>query len=69
MEDSDGLRISVTDDGRGMPATVGRGGMGLRIMQHRCGLIEASFDIRSADPHGTAVEIRLYRNPKRDVTA
>jgi signal transduction histidine kinase len=51
--------LAIRDDGRGFiysPQTTE--GLGLRIMQHRCGLIDAEFEIRSAPDHGT--EVRCY---------
>lgn len=48
--------LSVEDDGFGLPATEGRGeGMGLRIMEHRTGLIGGSFEIDSSPGSGTRI--------------
>ncbi|MCG6889951.1 MAG: PAS domain S-box protein [Gammaproteobacteria bacterium] len=51
--------LAIRDNGRGFnhPAQTSDG-LGLRIMQHRCGLIDAEFEIRSAPERGT--EVRCY---------
>lgn len=54
-----GVRLSITDDGVGLPDPVpATRGMGLNIMRHRSAIIGASFDIRRAG-HGTRVECTL----------
>jgi signal transduction histidine kinase len=53
-----GWKLSVSDDGKGLPGTQPAGeGMGIRIMRHRAGLIGAGFAIRPAPGRGTLVEI------------
>ena len=48
--------LSVEDDGIGLPAAEARGeGMGLRIMEHRTGLIGGSFEIESSPGSGTRI--------------
>lgn len=48
--------LSVEDDGAGLPPEGARGaGMGLRIMEHRTGLIGGSFCIESSPGSGTRV--------------
>jgi two-component system CheB/CheR fusion protein len=48
--------LSVTDDGIGMEnATSSSGGMGLRIMHYRAGLIGATLDFEAASGSGTTV--------------
>ncbi|HEV3417966.1 MAG TPA: PAS domain S-box protein, partial [Pirellulales bacterium] len=65
LENQDGLRISVRDDGRGMPTkNGGSSGMGLRIMQHRCGLIAGTLKIEAAPGGGTIVSCHLNRERK-----
>jgi len=51
------LTIDVRDDGRGFPveATVGRDGMGLKIMRYRAQLLGGDLQIRSAAEKGTHI--------------
>jgi PAS domain S-box-containing protein len=61
------LTVTVEDDGVGIAEHDRRnGGMGLRIMQYRAGVIDATVDIRPASAGGTAV-VCLVRN-QRDKT-
>jgi len=58
IEDSRGCLL-VRDNGRGMKAGAEESrGLGLRIMRHRCGLIDAELEINSAYKGGT--EIKCY---------
>ena len=51
--------LSIRDDGNGMDRPPQKPtGIGLRIMQHRCGLIDAEFEILSSLDEGT--EVRCY---------
>jgi two-component system CheB/CheR fusion protein len=51
--------LAICDDGRGFDNSAQTStGLGLRIMQHRCGLIDAELDIRASLERGT--EIRCY---------
>jgi two-component system CheB/CheR fusion protein len=62
MEDSDGMRLSIRDDGIGLasrPASAG--GMGLHIMRHRSSLIGAALRIEPADGTGTIVTCSLWK--------
>ena len=49
--------LSIHDNGRGLDSAVERDppGLGLRIMKHRCGLIDADCEIISSAEHGTEV--------------
>ncbi len=61
----EGLSLTVSDDGCGLPRP-GPGtpqGLGLRIMAHRASLIGASFSIVSHAGGGTVVACRLPRLP------
>jgi PAS domain S-box-containing protein len=50
------IRVTVEDDGVGIDAgTTRNGGMGLRIMQYRAGVIDATLEVRRQQGHGTAV--------------
>lgn len=54
--DEETLRLTICDNGVGMPQTAVRGqGMGLRIMAHRASLLEATFKIEPRQPSGTCV--------------
>lgn len=56
------IRVTVQDDGVGIvsgsPARNG-GGMGLRIMQYRAGVIDATLEVRRRAGHGTAVVCQI----------
>ncbi len=53
---SDGITLGVQDNGVGLPEPLPKsGGMGLRIMGHRAGMIRASFDVRPGTEGGTLV--------------
>jgi PAS domain S-box-containing protein len=56
------IRVTVQDDGIGIVAeTPSRngGGMGLRIMQYRAGVIDATLEVRRRAGHGTAVVCQI----------
>ncbi|HET6325331.1 MAG TPA: PAS domain S-box protein [Planctomycetaceae bacterium] len=56
------LRVTVQDDGVGFVAgTPSRNGsgMGLRIMQYRAGVIDATLEVRRQEGHGTAVVCQI----------
>ncbi len=54
------LRITIRDDGVGIPCDQGRRGAGIGNMRTRARLISARFDIaRNGDGLGTAVEVSL----------
>lgn len=56
----DGIALLIKDDGVGLPELPSKnGGMGLRIMAHRAGMIGAAFQVRRADSGGTAVLCKL----------
>ena len=50
-----GLRLSILDDGVGLPAKTNNEGFGLRIMQYRARLMGASLNIQPETPHGTRI--------------
>ena len=52
------LRLSVDDDGSGMPARVRRG-MGLDNMHQRLRELDGTLQIRRRKPHGTVIVARL----------
>jgi two-component system CheB/CheR fusion protein len=56
------MTLSVKDNGRGLPKHAPRaGGMGLRIMNYRAGVIGASLAVESASEGGTAVHCALKK--------
>ncbi|HEX5218404.1 MAG TPA: ATP-binding protein [Verrucomicrobiae bacterium] len=58
--DHDALRLTVKDDGVGLrPKRQQSGGMGMRIMQHRMGLIGGKLEVRNADGGGVVVSCAL----------
>lgn len=49
--------LSVRDNGRGIPDDMGdTHGLGLRIIRHRCGLIDAVLRIHSSPQNGTEIQ-------------
>ena len=60
---SDSLVFTIRDDGIGMPLnTESSHGMGLRIMQHRAGVIGAVLSFGPAEEGGTLVTCTIPRN-------
>jgi PAS domain S-box-containing protein len=60
LPEPEGLRLRIHDDGNGMPTQSDvNGGLGLRIMQYRAGLIGASWCISTAQNGGTVVTCTL----------
>ncbi len=58
--EEDRLRLIIQDDGIGIPSPLEvLGGMGLRIMKYRAGMIGASLDVRRANGGGTMVNCWL----------
>ena len=55
------IRVTVQDDGVGIIAGTQpqRGGMGLKIMQYRAGVIDATLEVRRQEGHGTAVVCQI----------
>ncbi len=49
------VRLSVRDDGCGLPAAPTGRGMGMRIMAHRAAVMQGTFEARSAPGGGTLV--------------
>jgi two-component system sensor kinase FixL len=62
--------LVITDDGRGFAAAIpSHGGMGLRIMRYRAGMIGACFEIEAACPRGAVVRVTGERgSPARKQT-
>jgi signal transduction histidine kinase len=53
-----GLRLTISDDGIGLPAPM-PAGMGMRTMAHRASVIGAAFQVERLAPHGTRVTCQL----------
>ena len=61
---SDGLTLSVVDDGTGFaPESVDGDGFGLRTMTYRSSLIGARFDVKSTPGKGTTVSCFILNRP------
>ncbi len=57
------VSLEVVDDGRGFdPKTIGKGGMGLRIMQERVAKADGKLAIKSAPGKGTKVTVTITKN-------
>jgi signal transduction histidine kinase len=69
-EEPDGVRLIVTDQGRGLQAYAeGHSGAGLKIMRYRAELIGAELDVRNGTGGGCIVECRLpLRTPQMTPT-
>jgi signal transduction histidine kinase len=55
----DGLQVSITDDGRGLPAHRERQGYGLLGMAERATALGGALCILPAEPRGTRVSLRI----------
>jgi len=56
----DAITLTITDDGVGLPDNAQKaGGMGLRIMAYRAGMIDATFKIERLPESGTRVTCKL----------
>ena len=64
--DKTGLRLSILDDGIGLPSESSSDGFGLRIMQYRAGLMGASLHIQPELPQGTRITCKLPINVSAD---
>ena len=59
------LTVTVRDDGVGIAEEASRnGGMGLRIMRYRAGVIDATLDVESKPGEGTSVVCLVKRKPE-----
>lgn len=64
--DGDKLLLTVRNNGMPFPSVVTRNaGMGLRIMNYRANLVEATVEIKPGKPDGTVVACTLPIPPKR----
>ena len=55
------VSLIVSDDGVGIDMGLKKDGVGLRIMQYRAGLIDATLYIRRTEPTGTEVACHVLR--------
>lgn len=64
------VRLSVEDDGVGMPASSCQvAGIGQRIMRYRAGVIGASLKVHSPPSGGTTVICTLKQNAKQEIVS
>ena len=62
----DALMLTIRNNGSPFPSVVSRNaGMGLRIMNYRANLIEATVDIKPGEPDGTVVMCRVPISQKK----
>jgi PAS domain S-box-containing protein len=62
-DDEGALRLTIEDDGKGLPRTRPTEGLGLRLMKLRAETVGAKLDVGNVDEDGgTRVECRLPRN-------
>jgi PAS domain S-box-containing protein len=62
QSDNGTLQVAVQDDGVGIAGGAsGNGGMGLRIMRYRAGVIDAVLDVQTTSGSGTAVVCRIKK--------
>lgn len=64
----DRVRLCVRDDGRGIPAGEGSGGMGLRLMAHRAQMIGGQLSVESGTGQGTSVCVVAPAHPGGEET-
>jgi signal transduction histidine kinase len=62
----EGLRLSVTDDGVGIPSTVTKEGSGMRIMRYRASAIGAALRVERGPARGTIVTCVVAERGRRD---
>jgi signal transduction histidine kinase len=63
LSEPDGLRLRIKDDGMGFPDELSQSdGLGLRIMQHRAGLIGGVLQIGASQGGGTVITCKLPRS-------
>jgi signal transduction histidine kinase len=67
LPEPDDLRLRIRDDGIGLPDGLAQSeGLGLRIMQHRAGMIGGVLQISPLQGGGTVVTCILPRNKDHD---
>jgi signal transduction histidine kinase len=55
------LRLTVSDDGKGLPTAAGGRGMGMEIMRYRAGSIGGTLEASAAPSRGTIITCTLER--------
>jgi signal transduction histidine kinase len=67
-ENEDGIRLAVSDDGRGLDkGPAGAKGMGLRIMADRARMIGGRFSVASHRPRGVELSCLIPQSPEMEV--
>lgn len=57
--DSDSIKVTIKDNGKGFPGNVDNSGRGLRNMRHRARLIGADFILSSSVSRGTLIMLSI----------
>jgi signal transduction histidine kinase len=69
VEDKQMITLQILDDGVGFLAEpLENKGIGLKIMQHRAGLINAHLTVLPADHAGTTVTCKLFKDTIHEQT-
>ncbi|MGD8836322.1 MAG: cache domain-containing protein [Desulfobacteraceae bacterium] len=55
----EGIEMRISDEGKGIPVTVKKTGIGLQIMPYRAKMIGASFNIDSDPESGTMIQVLI----------
>lgn len=58
------IRLKIEDDGRGIPARTGKGGMGLRLMRYRAQMIGGTLSTGNRPGGGALVTLEVDQAPR-----
>ena len=58
------ILLRIRDDGTGIRAGSGSGGMGLRTMEYRAHILDGEISVGTAEGGGTLVECRVPRSAR-----
>lgn len=59
LRDDDGIRVEVTDRGRGFDAETPRSGFGLDLTRSRMAAVGGELRVRTSHAGGTTVEVHV----------